>query len=145
MCSDREGPLLWTLHGNGTAAKTLQWQWGAKGRRKVQGDCEWDKLTGEDEHWDHFSAILQQNATLWEKNSWESEMCSGINLKWKKKNAVTYKRSWFFPPPIVYVIAVRENTYTELQSSTKSLHIFANRWCYTQPEAFRYDFSDDES
>lgn len=55
------------------------------GRWGGGGDCEWDKLTGEDERWDQFSAILQQNATLWEKNSWESEMCSGINLKWKKK------------------------------------------------------------
>lgn len=33
MCSDREGLLLWSLHGNGTAAKTQQWQREEKGRR----------------------------------------------------------------------------------------------------------------
>lgn len=33
MCSDREDLLLWSLHGNGTAAKTQQWQREEKGRR----------------------------------------------------------------------------------------------------------------
>lgn len=40
MFSDREGPLLWSHHGNGTAAKTLQWQWRKKGGRAVVRQTE---------------------------------------------------------------------------------------------------------
>lgn len=49
MCSDREGLLLCSLHGNGTAAKTQQW---AARWRKEGGERHWDKL-GEEELWMH--------------------------------------------------------------------------------------------
>lgn len=97
MCSDREGLLLWSLHGNGTAAKTLQWQWEEKERRGNRSEINWKETmnTG------IFSVQSCNKIKLCgRKENTESGMfwcCSGMNLTYilftTEKNAMSWNKT----------------------------------------------------